>query len=284
CFLSSGRDHFIEMMSPCILVLLCVSLAHAITEGDISLGVERNWIASIEYKLDSETNTCAGVLLNQRWIATSARCMDAFSITEAGDWQVTLGIRDLNDETDVQKSNIDTVVVNPDYNSNTLVGNVALIRMQEDAKFENTLIGIIEMASDANAFPDGTPCWVQGWGKLGWSELDVPWPLLQEANVHVMENTVCSQYWPNNNSSGGIAATDICTGSRAGAYPPHVTPFPSLCGLWDEGAPLSCQIGGSWQLAGLGSWHGQRCGIDNPPVYTRISSYRSWINSVISLG
>merc|ERR1712110_1040895 len=49
----------------------------------------------------------------------------------------------------------------------------------------------------------------------------------------------------------------------------------------DGGSPLVCQVGGSWQLAGLVSW-GVGCGqSDVPGVYVKVSEYNQWIQEMM---
>jgi len=49
----------------------------------------------------------------------------------------------------------------------------------------------------------------------------------------------------------------------------------------DGGGPLVCQVGGSWQLAGIVSW-GVGCGEkDIPGVYVKVSQFTHWIREVV---
>ena len=49
----------------------------------------------------------------------------------------------------------------------------------------------------------------------------------------------------------------------------------------DSGGPFVCERSGGHVLAGLTSWGSNQCDITLPNVYTRISSFREWIDSKI---
>ena len=50
----------------------------------------------------------------------------------------------------------------------------------------------------------------------------------------------------------------------------------------DAGAPLLCQKHGLYFLFGLISWGSRQCD-QKPAVFSKISVYNSWINSIIEI-
>ena len=46
----------------------------------------------------------------------------------------------------------------------------------------------------------------------------------------------------------------------------------------DSGGPAVCKVDGSWVLAGVTSGGSSYCDVNRPSIYTRISTFRSWIH------
>ena len=52
----------------------------------------------------------------------------------------------------------------------------------------------------------------------------------------------------------------------------------------DSGGPLACQNNGVWEVQGLTSFDEGGCSLPNDPaVFTRVTQYLDWINSVTSI-
>ena len=97
-------------------------------------------------------------------------------------------------------------------------------------------------------------------------------PILQDLKVPVVENSVCA---PRNAFNFHVVTEKmICTGNDDGSN------FSSGC-HGDSGGPLSCELSpGIWTVVGVVSWGSPLCnGLDRYTVFTRISSYRNWIDT-----
>ncbi|XP_014665448.1 PREDICTED: LOW QUALITY PROTEIN: tryptase-like [Priapulus caudatus] len=65
----------------------------------------------------------------------------------------------------------------------------------------------------------------------------------------------------------------ICTGYEEGGH--------GTC-KGDSGGPLHCEVNGVWNVLGATSW-GFGCGRpNNPGVFTKVSKYRDWIDTVMA--
>jgi secreted trypsin-like serine protease len=75
----------------------------------------------------------------------------------------------------------------------------------------------------------------------------------------VMTNAACTSAWGSSIISSHICVTSATVSSCNG----------------DSGGPLIC----SGRLAGATSWGNSDCNPNQPSIYSRISSFRSWIDS-----
>uniref|UniRef100_A0A670KBB6 Peptidase S1 domain-containing protein n=1 Tax=Podarcis muralis TaxID=64176 RepID=A0A670KBB6_PODMU len=100
--------------------------------------------------------------------------------------------------------------------------------------------------------------------------------ILQKLEVPIISTNTCNALY--HQDSGELKLTKdikndmICAGFAAGHR--------DAC-QGDSGGPLACRMGDSWLLAGVVSW-GEGCAQKNRPgVYARVTSYQSWIHSLI---
>jgi len=158
------------------------------------------------------------------------------------------------------------IIANSQYPGNTLFmqNDIALIRLATPAVF-NEYVNKISMASYGNDFL-GQDCVLIGWGRYN-KNTNALSNTLQELQTTVISRSECeynfSRYgWKIYNSH-------ICFKSR-------VSQATACHG--DSGGPAVCKRYGQWVLVGLTSGGSPYC--DLPAnIYTRISSFRSWISS-----
>jgi len=123
----------------------------------------------------------------------------------------------------------------------------------------NANINYIPMpASNAPTFA-GVNCFITGWGRTNIGTSGTLPITLQGGAMTVQTNTACSNTWGSNINDGHICVTSISVAACTG----------------DSGGPLVCQ----GQLAGATSWGVNDCSPTFPSVFTRISFFRTWIDS-----
>ncbi|MEQ2164422.1 hypothetical protein GOODEAATRI_006563 [Goodea atripinnis] len=165
---------------------------------------------------------------------------------------------------------VETIIVHPDWNKNLADGNdIALLKLVKPI-YGNGYVEIANLPYPEQTLPHGFTCYITGWGLMD-NYGNVP-DKLQEAPLDVVEHAVCSQpeWW------GSVALkTMVCAGGDG---------VISGC-QGDSGGPLNCLTNGVWRVHGIVSYG--PAGMCNqqfkPTVFTRVSSFVSWIFSVRNL-
>ncbi|EMP25253.1 Serine protease 27 [Chelonia mydas] len=167
------------------------------------------------------------------------------------------------------------IITHPSYAGQTTSGDIALVQLASRVNFTNYILPIC--LPDASVrFPPGKVCWVTGWGHMR-SWVDLPSPqTLQKVRVPIIDSETCRNLYltdlQNTPPHRDIQADMICAGYAEGRK--------DACN-GDSGGPMACIVGDVWVLAGVVSW-GEGCAIKNRPgVYSRLTSYQSWIREYI---
>ncbi|KAK0087501.1 hypothetical protein PV325_000837 [Microctonus aethiopoides] len=225
--------------------------------------------------LPDNTYLGSGVLINDNHVLTVAHKVAPYPNLNfklrLGDWdgQTT------NEQYPYKEYNPVRVFIHPNYNSQNLFNDVAVIRLN----------GIVPLATSPNintaCLPTGAPvagsrCYVAGWGKNSFGSSGTYQRVLKEVDVPIVDQNTCEtrlratrlgQYFILDRNSfmcaGGETGKDSCTG--------------------DGGAPLVCSSNsGQWTAVGLVGW-GIGCADSTVPgVYVNIFNYLSWINQQLT--
>ncbi|KAM8969191.1 transmembrane protease serine 11B-like protein [Sarcophilus harrisii] len=215
------------------------------------------WQASLKVK---DRHYCGATLISNRWLVTAAHCFKEHK--NISEWTVSFGTVV---KPPYMKNRIKYFIVHENYNPRAHHDDIAVVLLAEPVPFTNNVHRVCLPEATQN-FPPGSDVVVTGWGALS---KDGEFPkLLQKAPVKIIDTEICNS---KDSYFGLISDTMLCAGYIEG----HI----DAC-QGDSGGPLvhpnSRKI---WFLVGIVSW-GEDCGKKNKPgVYTRVTSYRSWIAS-----
>ncbi|MCI4375000.1 hypothetical protein PGIGA_G00104030 [Pangasianodon gigas] len=224
------------------------------------------WQVSLQSPAYYGGHFCGGSLINKDWVLTAAHC---FSSTKTSGLTVYLGKKSLSGSNPNQIARgVTQIVLHPNYNNATQNNDIALLRLNSSVTFTNYIRPVC-LAGQGSSFPDGTNCWISGWGSIA-SGVQLPSPgVLQEAMVPTVNTYICDFLL----GFGSITANMICAGYLQGGT--------DTC-QGDSGGPMVTKLGAVWIQAGITSW-GKGCAQPySPGVYTLVSQYQIWISSIIN--
>ncbi|KAK3517805.1 hypothetical protein QTP70_018968 [Hemibagrus guttatus] len=213
------------------------------------------WQVSLQ---SEENHYCSGTLIDERWVLTARHCR-----AEAGD-MVVLGAHDLN-STEIRRATVKAVYSQPYDGSYPPLHDLSLLYLSVPARLGSSVSPVC-MSDEDWKFDQGSSCVTTGWGYRR-STPKVNPDVLYQAQVNPLSEQACWTGWGQVFSSNAL----LCTQSAAS----------SSC-LGDAGAPLLCQKGGLYYLAGIMALGLKRCDQQKPAIFTNLSRFRSWIDRTMT--
>ncbi|NWQ63422.1 CTRL protease, partial [Neopipo cinnamomea] len=235
-----------------------VAYSERIINGQTAVPGSWPWQVSLQTRTGS--HFCGGSLINQYWVVTAAHCN-----FNPNAHVVVLGEYDLSSSAEaIQVKTVSVAITNPGWNPNTMNNDITLLRLSTPARLGSRVAPIC-LAPANLVLPNNARAVTTGWGRTNPNSQGLA-TALQQVVVPLISQSQCMQYWGNR-----ITSAMICAGG-AGA---------TSC-QGDSGGPLVYQSANGWMLIGIVSWGTSNCNTHTPAVYTRVSHFRNWINTIIA--
>jgi secreted trypsin-like serine protease len=214
------------------------------------------WQVALEFK---GTFFCGGSLIADVWVLTAAHCFRSAMLPS--DWRAKAGATRYISKgvwTDFER-----VFLHERFNPVAFENDIALVKLRQ-----KTAGRAIELSASSLVLQVGEALEVTGWGAT--REGGAPSENLFKANVPYVDSTVCNE---PSSYAGRVSPGMLCAGYRDGG-------IDSCQG--DSGGPLVLGAPGRPVLVGVVSF-GEGCARKlKYGVYTRVNTYRDWIDRVIA--
>ncbi|UJR17996.1 hypothetical protein I4U23_004897 [Adineta vaga] len=255
---------------------ISVGMNARIVNGENAISNSWPMIVSFRYTGAISWHLCGGTILDELHILTAAHCVDSV-ITGISMMNMTIaiGLHNLSQSNGIIRQ-INKIIIHPLWTSNPfyLLNDIAIVRLNQSLNLDrnSSLTGTCLPSRSNNSeetiqYPlNNTNLVIIGWGRLNTSGSSPN--ILQQVTVQLIghRDRMCASTVVDPFSQ---LCADLYQGGKGACY-------------GDSGGPIFQWIGDRWEQIGIVSYGEMGCATKGyPTVYTRISYFIDWIQSII---
>ncbi|XP_011879472.1 PREDICTED: trypsin 3A1-like isoform X2 [Vollenhovia emeryi] len=247
---------------------VCDKANHLVVGGTEALVSEFPHMVALGRPSSKFIVMCGGTLISHTWVLSAAHC--TFGPEDGFPTHAKIGFHNVTDKNAIITA-IKNTIRHPQYDPPKMYADIALVQLTDKVTFAYKSIRPACLYQVYDPVPE--KAWVSGWGRTEYvgNISDV----LLTAELNIVDNLECTRKY---NSSleipEGIKPSMICAGDPSGKK--------DSC-QGDSGGPLQIIHPDKcfFQVVGIVSF-GQPCGLTTiPAVYTKVSHYITWIESIV---
>ncbi|XP_068627215.1 trypsin-1-like [Battus philenor] len=218
--------------------------------------------------------SCGGSLISNKFVLSAGHCnkrprFGEPTVVRLGEQNMNPSVRDGANPIDVQ---IKKIHKHPDYKPPNRYNDITLFELAEEVKFNDN----VRPACLWNkpGFGGHKKALATGWGVTNPDTMETS-DELQKVSLFLLSNDYCSTLLDTNRYWDGFIPSQMCAGELRGGK--------DTC-QGDSGSPLQVVSEENqciFYVVGITSFGGKCAKSGQPAVYTRVSSYLDWIESVV---